>query len=98
MSGVAPMLSPADTITVFALVALSAIRCAAMNSAPPASVWPIRPLEPDGGSRLPWKSLMASSCTSTTSGGRSAVTPAQKVTIKSTTAEARRARDPSVMA
>src|SRR5262245_44623755 len=68
-SGLAPTMSPAETTKVGAgLAARSAAMCAARYVAPPARTPSIRPDEPTGGSRLPWKSLMASSCTSIVAG------------------------------
>ena len=64
-SGEAPIMSPAPTTRVFAFVALSRDMWVAKNSAPPASTVPMRPLDPLGGSRFPWKSLNESSCTDT---------------------------------
>jgi len=68
ISGVAPIRSPAATTSVFLFT--SDLRWVARYAAPPAStVAPvsstIRPPEPLGGSRLPWKSLIATSRTGT---------------------------------
>src|SRR5215207_8068470 len=66
ISGVAPMRSPADTNSVFGLVARRSRTVVARYSTPPAlpsgSAPPIRPPEPSGGRRLPWKSLSARIC------------------------------------
>ena len=72
-NGLAPMRSPAATTSVFLLVASSVLTCVARYSTPPATTVPIRPAEPAGGSRFPWKSLNARSCTSTSGGTRSAL-------------------------
>ena len=71
-SGDAPMMSPAATVTVFSWPWRASARCVARYSTPPTSLvtstalpvtgsirWStvIRPDEPAGGSRLPWKSL-----------------------------------------
>ena len=53
-------------------VASSVLTCVARYSTPPATTVPIRPAEPAGGSRFPWKSLNARSCTSTSCGTRPA--------------------------
>src|SRR5688572_3157386 len=42
-------------------------KCVARYSAPPASIELIRPFGPDGGSRCPCRSLIASNCTATVS-------------------------------
>src|SRR5919109_2493569 len=68
MSGLAPIRSPAPTVIVFGFRSRRRSIQVARYSTPPAStvvvgpVW-IRPPDPLGGSRLPWKSLMASSWT-----------------------------------
>src|SRR5262245_42479658 len=68
-NGLAPTMSPAETTKVGAeLAARSPAMCAARYVAPPARTPSIRPDDPPGGSRLPWKSLMASSCTSIVAG------------------------------
>ncbi len=79
-SGLAPIRSPADTIAVLiGFVASSCFRCVAKYSAPPAFTVPMRPDEPDGGSRFPWKSLKASSCTLTVFGGFAFAAPAAPI-------------------
>ena len=40
-------------------------KCVARYAAPPASIELIRPFGPDGGSRCPCRSLIASNCTAT---------------------------------
>src|SRR5215218_10792699 len=67
-SGLAPIASPAATTSVFVFAIRSCLMCVAKYSAPPAStVWPgptlTRALDPVGGSRLPCRSLNASSWT-----------------------------------
>jgi hypothetical protein len=65
-SGLAPIRSPAETTKLRPAAAASSRRtCVARLTVPPASVEPIRPLEPSGVSRLPCTSLTASTCTST---------------------------------
>ena len=63
-NGLAPIRSPAATVSGVAPAARDFFRSLvsrlARNDAPPALVVPIWPLEPVGGCRLPWKSLMAS--------------------------------------
>ncbi len=73
-SGLAPIRSPAETTSEFGLAARSVRMWLARKDAPPAGtlVPPgagrMSPPLPVGGSRLPWKSLMASSWTSTSWG------------------------------
>ena len=68
-SGLAPMLSPAETTSVLRFWARSALMCVARYSAPPAGVrTPPGSVIVPGGARLPWKSLMLSSWTSTARG------------------------------
>src|SRR3954470_5759337 len=72
------MLSPADTTTVFGFAARRFLMSSARYATPPATAQllaavhaaselanPTRPLDPDGGFRLPWKSLIARTWTST---------------------------------
>src|SRR6476660_8314314 len=69
-SGEAPMMSPAATVMLCSSLAAarSCASCVDRYSTPPAG-WPAMvPLDPLGGSRLPWKSLRASSLTSTGGG------------------------------
>src|SRR4051794_24150915 len=70
ISGLAPIRSPAPTMRVLlGFSASSARMCVARYAMPPATTVPpgvgTLPPEPVGGSRLPWKSLIASSWTST---------------------------------
>ena len=64
-SGEAPIRSPAATVTescpLAAAAARRSFRWVARYAAPPAGMPLMLPLEPVAGSRLPWKSLMASS-------------------------------------
>ena len=65
-SGLAPIRSPAETTSVrCGFVASRRLTCVARLATPPASVSSISPDDPLGGSRLPWKSLKASSWTPT---------------------------------
>src|SRR4029453_2985469 len=64
-SGEAPIKSPAATMIELGFLLTAFFRWVARYSAPPLSVEPMSAPVPEGGSRLPWKSLMARSCTLT---------------------------------
>jgi len=73
ISGDAPTMSPPAAVIEYRLFLRASRRCVARYSTPPASIvfvvpsaWSsvTRPEEPDGGSRLPCRSLNDSNCTS----------------------------------